>query len=104
MYAAVTASASVFSLGNTAWLGQGKRTRTLSEEPSIRIGYSTLKPPIINGVTKVARFPNILSTKDSILRHVDDNRTCFIASSLSSSLRSHARLSESCRAVILIGI
>jgi len=46
-------------------------------------------------------FPNILLAKDSILQHVDNNLTCFIAPSESSSLRSHARLSESYQVVIL---
>lgn len=83
------------------WLGQGRRTRIGVEEPSSRIGYSTLKPPIISGFTKVAGFPKILSAKDSILRHWDDSRTCLSASSQSSSLRSQARLSESSRAAII---
>ena len=101
MQAVVAASAIVFSSGNTAWFGQGRRTRKLSDDPSTRMGYNTLKPPMINGVTKVADSPNILLANDSTLRHVDVSLTCFTAFSQSSSLRSHARLSESCRASIL---
>src|SRR5687768_7790231 len=99
MHIAVATSANVFSSEKTASLGRGERKRTVSGEPSSRIGYRTLKPPMINGGTKRAGLPYIFWAQASILRHVDENRTDLFARSDSSSLKSQATLPELCLAL-----